>query len=384
MRSILSAEAAQRGERFDAAVVIGRFQFLHAGHVGLLDAALACAERVCVVVGSAHAAPSVRNPLDWHERAMAMLACVPPAARGRLAFLPVRDVYDGARWERLVAAAVEEALAAARPGRIALVGHRKDASSDYLRGFAHWPLVEVPALGDLSSSTIRAMVFSTPASGIDHALQAFGPEIPAPVQAWLRREAASERFERLREEYARLDDERARWRGAPYEPTFDTVDAVVRCNDRVLLIRRGRAPGRGLLALPGGFIEPHEEVEAGARRELLEETGLDLAREPHRLVDMRPFTHPRRSTRGRVFTFAHVYDLGWREALPEVRAADDAMAGSARWWPIGELAAHEAEFHDDHFHILDTAFGLTALASPPAAWVPDEAALRHLADGDAT
>jgi ADP-ribose pyrophosphatase YjhB (NUDIX family) len=55
--------------------------------------------------------------------------------------------------------------------------------------------------------------------------------------------------------------------------------ALLRAGE-VLLVRRGRAPSRGLYAFPGGRIEPGETVEEAARRELIEETGLaagDLA-----------------------------------------------------------------------------------------------------------
>ncbi len=44
--------------------------------------------------------------------------------------------------------------------------------------------------------------------------------------------------------------------------------------DRVLLVRRGRAPSRGLYAFPGGRVEAGETAEAAARRELAEETSL--------------------------------------------------------------------------------------------------------------
>ena len=53
--------------------------------------------------------------------------------------------------------------------------------------------------------------------------------------------------------------------------------AIVRDGDgRLLLIRRGREPGRGLWSLPGGRVEAGETRPEAVRREVLEETGLDV------------------------------------------------------------------------------------------------------------
>jgi 8-oxo-dGTP diphosphatase len=57
-----------------------------------------------------------------------------------------------------------------------------------------------------------------------------------------------------------------------------TVDVVLFSGEgpvrEVLLIRRGAEPHKGDWALPGGFVDIDEGLEAAARRELLEETGL--------------------------------------------------------------------------------------------------------------
>ncbi|MEN9532290.1 MAG: hypothetical protein RIQ83_1514 [Pseudomonadota bacterium] len=54
--------------------------------------------------------------------------------------------------------------------------------------------------------------------------------------------------------------------------------------DEVLVAVRGRAPGKGLLDLPGGFVDPGESLEEVLVRELKEELGLDLGREVPRYV----------------------------------------------------------------------------------------------------
>lgn len=61
---------------------------------------------------------------------------------------------------------------------------------------------------------------------------------------------------------------------APPPPVVG-VGAVVVHEGRLLVVKRGKEPARGLWTLPGGRLEPGETLEAGALRELEEETGLE-------------------------------------------------------------------------------------------------------------
>ena len=73
---------------FDTAVLIGRFQPVHSGHLALLHAALAQARQVVVVVGSAFQARTPKNPFTWPERAALLRACLPEDVQARLHILP--------------------------------------------------------------------------------------------------------------------------------------------------------------------------------------------------------------------------------------------------------------------------------------------------------
>lgn len=346
--------------RTELAVVIGRFQGLHRGHVALLRQALDAAERCVVVLRGAFRARTPRDPLTWDERREAIRLALPLADRERVDVLPMRDHHDRQRWQDGLVRAVEARASphgAAHPA-VVLVGAPEDTTLAALRDRAGWRLVPAAAPPLLHAGAIRDALFGTDAAGADAALGALAGVL-APgsadfLRAWLQLPYADE----LRAEWATLREHRLAWAAAPYPPVFVTVDALVRCAGHVLLIERDRRPGRGLNALPGGFIEQDETLYAGAVRELAEETGLKLLDATLRscLRGVTVFDDPQRSQRGRTITHAHCFDLGERE-LPDVAGGDDAA--SARWVPIGTLAALEDRFHDDHFQILDHFLGLT-------------------------
>jgi bifunctional NMN adenylyltransferase/nudix hydrolase len=349
---------------FDLTVCIGRFQIFHNGQLALIREALRLAPRCVVVLGSAYQARSPRNPFTWRERAEMIRLALTEDERERVDFVPVRDFYHRQRWVQAVHTLVDAHWATlsnvpVRSARIALVGHHKDATSAYLNDFPSWTLHALERqYGELHASDLRRSYFSSAPEAISASLSAMIEHVPRSTTQFLHAWAQLPAYTEIAHEWQQLTQEKAKWAHSPYPPVFVTVDAVVRCAEHVLLIQRGRSPGKGLWAIPGGFIEQRETTYQSTLRELEEETSLRLLPDDmaHALQAAHLFDHPDRSQRGRVLTHAHYFDLGTRR-LPDIAAADDAMA--ARWVPIAGLKPMEDQFHDDHFHILDYFLGLT-------------------------
>jgi 8-oxo-dGTP diphosphatase len=111
-----------------------------------------------------------------------------------------------------------------------------------------------------------------------------------------------------------------------------TVDVAVvtrGASPRVLLIQRRKPPFAGAWALPGGFVDENEPLEAAARRELQEETGLTV----DELTQLGTYGDPGRDPRG--WTVSVAYWTRVDESSAHAVAADDAMAAS--WYPLDAL-----------------------------------------------
>lgn len=133
-----------------------------------------------------------------------------------------------------------------------------------------------------------------------------------------------------------------------------TVDVVVFGLDmsapatlNVLLIKRGR-PGtafEGCWALPGGFVDENEDLEAAARRECREETKA----EPSYIEQLYTFGKPGRDPRGHVISVAYMALV--RTDKVTIEGGDDAS--EAAWWPVADLDNLDLAF--DHDEVLGMA-----------------------------
>lgn len=109
------------------------------------------------------------------------------------------------------------------------------------------------------------------------------------------------------------------------------VGAVVIRDGKVLLVRRGIAPSRGLWAIPGGAIELGETLQQAAEREILEETGVTIrAREP-----VYTFDFFERAGDGRIRFHFVIVDVAADYIGGQVKGADDAL--DARWLAPADL-----------------------------------------------
>lgn len=126
--------------------------------------------------------------------------------------------------------------------------------------------------------------------------------------------------------------------------TTDIVIFTIRDQQlKVLLIKRKGTPFKGKWALPGGFVAIDETLEASAKRELAEETGVKGVY----LEQLYTFGSPKRDPRERVITVAYFALIP--SGKIQLRAATDAEA--VDWYSINDLP----KLAFDHHEILDMA-----------------------------
>jgi len=130
-----------------------------------------------------------------------------------------------------------------------------------------------------------------------------------------------------------------------------TVDVVILTMSEgklhVLLVRRGEAPFEGMWAIPGGFKRPTETLDEAARRELVEETGVDVA---SLLTQFGAYGDPGRDPRMNVVTVAYLAVL--RDVGAVVAGTD---AADAALTPVSEVLNGELDLAFDHLRIVRDA-----------------------------
>ena len=350
--------------RFDYLIFIGRFQPLHHGHLHTLRQALQLAHKVIVLCGSARQAISPRSPWSFAEREQWFQQVLTDIERQRLFVVGVSDrMYNDQQWltevqhvvDRVIAVDTTKLESKQAQFRIGIVGPPKEQQgSDYLRLFPQWERVEIAALVGIQATAIRHQYLEEDLG----LFQKCAASLPKAVFDGLMQFRKTSAFAALQEEYRFIQSYRQRWAQAPYRPTFVTVDAVVIHSGHILLVRRRNLPGRGLWALPGGFVNQQERIKDAVIRELREETRLKVPAPvlAGSIYASRVFDHPLRSLRGRTISHAFLIQLTpTHEGLPKVRAGDDA--DRAQWLPLFTFNRMETQLFEDHFYIVNWFLG---------------------------
>lgn len=125
----------------------------------------------------------------------------------------------------------------------------------------------------------------------------------------------------------------------------------------VLVIRRGRDPYAGALALPGGFVDIDEDLSAAAHRELTEETGVAGVE----LRQLGTYGTPGRDPRGRTVSVVYLGQLAHEVTLS---AGDDAA--EAHWLPVADVLASPDRLAFDHDVVLRDALAVANGQIPQA------------------
>ncbi|MES9940467.1 MAG: NUDIX domain-containing protein [Candidatus Thiodiazotropha sp. 6PLUC2] len=126
--------------------------------------------------------------------------------------------------------------------------------------------------------------------------------------------------------------------------TTDVVLFTIQMNIlSVLLIERKNPPFQGMWALPGGFLDIDEDLEACAKRELNEETGIEGVY----LEQLGTFGAPLRDPRERVISVTY-FALTPSDHLSPKASSD---AAKTAWFPINKLP----DLAFDHADIIDRA-----------------------------
>lgn len=332
-------------KKYDIAVFIGRFEPFHNGHLNIIREGLEKADKVVVLVGSSFSPRSYRNPFTFNER----MYMINNSINSDKVFIePLEDsTYNDGKWIADVQSIVSSY--SFDNCRIALIGHAKDSSSYYLKLFPQWDSINVVSNTNISSTQIRHNYFSN--------VPIYGHEnVPVGTREFLDKFYRSSEYQNIVEEYAFIEHYKKSWDCAPYAPIFVTVDACVVQSGHVLLIQRRARPGRGLWAMPGGFLNANEKIETAVIRELKEETKIDVPVPVLKgsIITSRVFDDPFRSSRGRTITHAFLFDLTSNTKLPKVKGSDDAAV--AKWVPIAHI--QREDMYEDHFDMIQN---LTAL-----------------------
>ena len=337
-------------KKYDTLVLIGRFQPLHNAHLEIIKRCTALTNQLVVIAGSAKQPRTYKNPWTFDERARMIKAATSGLSMNVYVEPNIDTIYNDQAWAVRVQGIVSKYRVLGGAG-VGIIGHKKDDSSFYLDMFPQWKFENVEQIEPLGATDIRDLYFK-----YDFNSNFIKNVVPETTYDFLMEFRRTEEFAQIIREREFVANYKKQYASLPYPPIFSTADSVVIQSGHVLMIRRRAEPGKGLWALPGGYVNANTDrsVEDAAIRELREETGIKVPAPVLRgnIKRSKVFDAIDRSPRGRIITHAFHIELPDGE-LPKVKGQDDA--DKARWVPIAEIKSEEC--FEDHHEIIMSFLG---------------------------
>lgn len=263
---------------------IGRFQPLHKGHVEVMKAIAESLDNLIVAIGSSNKSNTQENPFNADEREM-MIKLSLDVKNYEIVKIPDFDDYP--KWVNYV-------ITNSPHFDIVFSGNAVVKKLFEEKGYN---VQNFPASPYVSASQIRQMIFD----GAD-----YSHYLPQGTLQVLKEMKGIEKIKKI-------------YNKAIYRNPPTAVDIVAEIYnpefEGIALIKRGNDPFKGKWALPGGFQEEGYSFEATAKKEMREETNLEI----EILHNLTPRSEPDRDPRGQVNSIPFV-----AKATGEPKAGDDA------------------------------------------------------------
>lgn len=334
------------------AVLIGRFQPVTNAHREIIRRISQNYGQLIIIVGSAYQPRTYKNPWTFAERKQMLENVLDEMEIDiNVKILPVRDsLYNDTKWITDVQTLVNSCAT----GKISLAGHKKknDTSTFYLDLFPQWKFFDTGAVEPLNATDVREIYFKENAN-----LNFLISVVPGPVFNLLKGWKDTPEYNQVIRERIFVEKYKEQYASLKYPPIFVTVDACVIQSGHILLVKRKAEPGKGLWALPGGYLNANTDksLQDAMIRELREETRLKIPAPVlvGSISKVKVFDAVNRSPRGRIITHCFKIELSGDE-LPKVKGADDAEV--AKWVPLSEIFSEE--MFEDHDQIIGDMLGV--------------------------
>lgn len=345
-------------------VIVGRCQPFHNGQFHMIKQTLNLAEteeaQTLILVGSSNKSRSLKNPFTYLERRKMIVDNLEDIGATDFHVRPLPDFdYQDDRWlnnlHNIIKDFAKENIKEHHFIPIFVSPDRDDDAQ--LRN--SWKSGGGSVItssykykgGNLSATMVRELLVENYTSDVedDPTLRAV---LPFYTRKFLDKDKSG--VQALCREHSEMKHFKNLWKDTPYPVIFQATDAfVIDKEDNVLLIERGGAIGKGKYAMAGGYLEEGLTLEENMKKELLEETNLDLDKHNHGILKSWTCDAPDRSGRGRIITTAFMVWLkdDLISDLVDLEAGDDAA--HVIHTKLEDIKNGSVDLYSDHAGIIN-------------------------------